>query len=63
MKKKHYPGSDKFTLCGHETTRQEYDAMLKNLDITCNRCLLLQRKSKPTISHPLAQLYRAEKTS
>tara|TARA_B100000902_G_scaffold146263_1_gene143395 strand:+ start:3063 stop:3254 length:192 start_codon:yes stop_codon:yes gene_type:complete len=63
MKKRHYPGSDKVTLCGHETTRQEYDAMLKNLDVNCNRCLLLQQKSKATISHPLAHIYRAEKTS
>ena len=31
MKKKHYPGINKFTLCGHEATRQEYDSMLKEL--------------------------------
>ena len=55
MKKKHYPGSDKLTLCGHETTRQEYDAMLKGMEVNCNRCLFLKKNHKPKILHPLAK--------
>ncbi len=52
MKKKHYPGFDKFTLCGHEATRQEYNSMLNEMDVTCNRCLLMRKSYKPKISHP-----------
>ena len=54
MKKKHYPGSDKFTLCGHEATRQEYDSMLKGMEVNCNRCLVLKKNYKAKILHPLA---------
>ena len=54
MKKKHYPGSDKFTLCGHEATRQEYDSMIKGMEVNCNRCLVLKKNHKAKILHPLA---------
>ena len=38
MKKKHYPGTDQKTLCGHEATRQEYLQMVKGHNVTCITC-------------------------
>tara|TARA_B100000676_G_C18020297_1_gene812196 strand:- start:480 stop:644 length:165 start_codon:yes stop_codon:yes gene_type:complete len=54
MKKKHYPGPNRFTLCGHEATKQEYDAMLKGMQVNCNRCLILKKSTRTKILHPLA---------
>ena len=38
MKKKHHPGSNQKTLCGHEATTQEYLQMLKGHPVTCITC-------------------------
>ena len=38
MKKKHYPGEEQKTLCGHEATQQEYEQMAKGNVITCITC-------------------------
>ena len=56
MKKKHYPGSDRFTLCGHEATRQEYDSMVKGMQVNCNRCLTLKKNTETKVLPPLAQV-------
>ncbi|MFL2941721.1 MAG: hypothetical protein ACJZ2N_02850 [Candidatus Poseidoniales archaeon] len=38
MKKKHYPGTDQKTLCGHEATKQEYLQMVRGHNVTCITC-------------------------
>ena len=48
LKKKHSPGKGQKTLCGHETTQQEYEQMIRGHVITCITCqklLLLNAKS------------------
>ena len=43
MKKKHHPGPNQKTLCGHEATKQEYLQMLKGHPVTCITCLKLSK--------------------
>ena len=43
MKKKHHPGPNQRTLCGHEATKQEYLQMLKGHPVTCITCLKLSK--------------------
>ena len=46
MKKKHYPGTDQKTLCGHEATKQEYLQMVRGHNVTCMTCKKLFKINK-----------------
>ncbi len=46
MRRRHLPGKNRKTLCGHETTKQEYQFMMKGCMVNCVRCLrILKIKS------------------
>lgn len=52
MRKRHLPGKNKKTLCGHETTEQEYQFMMKGCIVNCVRCLnLINIKSEKNKSN------------
>ena len=38
MKRRHHPGINQKTLCGHEATKQEYLQMVKGHIVTCITC-------------------------
>tara|TARA_Y100000741_G_C18138641_1_gene512168 strand:+ start:19 stop:216 length:198 start_codon:yes stop_codon:yes gene_type:complete len=65
MKKKHHPGTDQKTLCGHEATRQEYLQMVKGHNVTCITCnkLFKAEQEKETLvieeNHNLAKQQHA----
>tara|TARA_B100001250_G_scaffold222092_1_gene190475 strand:- start:1595 stop:1792 length:198 start_codon:yes stop_codon:yes gene_type:complete len=46
MKKKHYPGNNRKTLCGHEATKQEYLQMVRGHNVTCMTCKKLFKINK-----------------
>ena len=52
-----YTCTNLLNLLGHEATRQEYDSMLKGMQVNCNRCLILKKNAETKVLHPLAQVY------